>query len=492
MLIDPATRRGPRRWCARTTRASSRRHGRPTARGALLGRRSATGRSTSSPSTSPAGAVRQVTDTVGGAQFPELSPDGDADLRRLHARRVRSVFAPRSSRSGRRRRRLRQLKLGRAAKPEQPTEARRDPARTPRARAPTVPGARSCPTFWTPIVETDGGEIVVGAATAMSDALGRHAYAVDAGWAARRARPDWHAAYAYDRWRPTLFASYSDDTDPDSRRRRCAAASSSPARCCRSATCAGPRRCSRGFDAQTDTLTCATIGRACRTRRAGAICARCAAAGCTTAAGSSATRSAPKKASRSRRRPRRAGRALGSDADAGAAMFDARAYQPRRSAATPSLAGRVAAAGELGRRSARGACSRPAAPGRRTRRSTSAATPSACCAASRRRTSIGTRAAVANLDLRFPLARLQRGAGSWPLFLHVAPRAPRSSTPATPGTRAFRVGRHPHVDRRRAVARPRRPPLRAADARRRRRVDARSRRAIAAARAFFGRIGYAF
>jgi outer membrane protein assembly factor BamA len=30
---------------------------------------------------------------------------------------------------------------------------------------------------------------------------------------------------------------------------------------------------------------------------------------------------------------------------------------------------------------------------------------------------IGSRAAVANLDLRFPLARVQRGAGSWPVFL---------------------------------------------------------------------------
>ena len=28
-----------------------------------------------------------------------------------------------------------------------------------------------------------------------------------------RARPDWHIAYAYDRWRPTFFAAYSDDTD---------------------------------------------------------------------------------------------------------------------------------------------------------------------------------------------------------------------------------------------------------------------------------------
>ena len=37
-------------------------------------------------------------------------------------------------------------------------------------------------------------------------------YVVEGGWSVR-ARPDWQVAYAYDRWRPTLFAAYSDDTD---------------------------------------------------------------------------------------------------------------------------------------------------------------------------------------------------------------------------------------------------------------------------------------
>src|SRR4029077_14162696 len=48
------------------------------------------------------------------------------------------------------------------------------------------------PTSWTPVVASDAGEVVVGAGTATNDALGRHAYAVDAEWAADRARPDWH------------------------------------------------------------------------------------------------------------------------------------------------------------------------------------------------------------------------------------------------------------------------------------------------------------
>ena len=69
------------------------------------------------------------------------------------------------------------------------------------------------PRFWTPTVESDSDELVIGAATGSFDALGRHAYGVEGGWATR-ARPDWRIAYAYDRWRPTFFVSASDDTDP--------------------------------------------------------------------------------------------------------------------------------------------------------------------------------------------------------------------------------------------------------------------------------------
>ena len=75
------------------------------------------------------------------------------------------------------------------------------------------PWSTLIPTFWTPTVESDGDELVVGAATGSADALGRHAYGIEAGWSART-RPDWQVAYAYDRWRPTLFAAFSDDTDP--------------------------------------------------------------------------------------------------------------------------------------------------------------------------------------------------------------------------------------------------------------------------------------
>jgi hypothetical protein len=55
---------------------------------------------------------------------------------------------------------------------------------------------------------------VFGVATGSIDALARHAYGVEAGWSTARARPDWQVAYAYDRWRPTFFVATADDTDP--------------------------------------------------------------------------------------------------------------------------------------------------------------------------------------------------------------------------------------------------------------------------------------
>jgi WD40 repeat protein len=76
------------------------------------------------------------------------------------------------------------------------------------------PWGTLAPRFWTPTLESDSDEVVVGAASVSADVLRRHIYAAEVGWATSRARPDWQVAYAYDRWRPTFFATVSDDTDP--------------------------------------------------------------------------------------------------------------------------------------------------------------------------------------------------------------------------------------------------------------------------------------
>jgi hypothetical protein len=70
------------------------------------------------------------------------------------------------------------------------------------------------PQYWAPVIESNNGETSAGAATAGTDALGRHTYGTTIVWAATRLRPDWSVAYAYDRWWPTLFVNFSDDTDP--------------------------------------------------------------------------------------------------------------------------------------------------------------------------------------------------------------------------------------------------------------------------------------
>jgi hypothetical protein len=77
------------------------------------------------------------------------------------------------------------------------------------------------PTAWSPIVEWTSEDVRVGAATGGRDVLGYHAYAVAATWLVSSPAgvttpaaevPDWFASYAYDRWRPTLFAAASSET----------------------------------------------------------------------------------------------------------------------------------------------------------------------------------------------------------------------------------------------------------------------------------------
>ncbi len=77
------------------------------------------------------------------------------------------------------------------------------------------------PTSWTPVLETGGDQVRVGAGIGGYDVLGYHAYAATATWLVASpqgaptpgaATPDWQLGYAYDRWRPTFFLSAASDT----------------------------------------------------------------------------------------------------------------------------------------------------------------------------------------------------------------------------------------------------------------------------------------
>ena len=78
----------------------------------------------------------------------------------------------------------------------------------------------------------------------MADALGRHGYAVDAGWSGARARPGLARRLRLRSLAPHAVCQLLRRHRSRPGRRRYGAASSSPARCSASAASAGPTRCS--------------------------------------------------------------------------------------------------------------------------------------------------------------------------------------------------------------------------------------------------------
>jgi len=351
------------------------------------------------------GTVSQVTDSTSGAQFPEVAPDGSliyvgytadgydlfslsSDSFRLKPEATLPAFHQGADQSGFHR----QI--------EDVASESYKPLRT------------LVPTYWEPVIESDAGETHVGAATAMSDALGRHGYSASAAWTGSRARPDWSAAYAYDRWRPTIIASYSDDTDPiiggEVRSRELFAGALLPFRKIR-----WSQTLMAGFDAETQTVACSA---ACRlvgaprrdlhSIRAGWLydSRRLFRRSISTEEGVAVE--AAVEGSR---------RAFGSDADASAAVFDARAFQ-RVFGRHAVLAVRLAAATGWGDAAARrrfsAAGSGPSTPafdfGRDTIGLLRGFDPEDV---------VGPNAAVFNADLRVPIVRVERGPGLWPIFV---------------------------------------------------------------------------
>ena len=155
------------------------------------------------------GVVRELADAGVGAQSPALSPDG-----------TRLVFVGYSPDGYD----LYSLPIGSlrwtavAAEPAVLTLARGESAEPSDVNAIATstrysPWPTLTPRFWVPYFEADGEHTIVGAATGGFDALGRHAYALTAGWAVPRNRADVQAEYSYTRWWPALFVGASDDTD---------------------------------------------------------------------------------------------------------------------------------------------------------------------------------------------------------------------------------------------------------------------------------------
>jgi Tol biopolymer transport system component len=172
------------------------------------------------------GNPRQLTSMSGGAKWPDISPDGSTIVFVGYTVNGFDLFTM-------------PYPLGDAAAPRLPavTDVEVDPR--PRADTrvgpydrdvgadPRVRPARYSPwptlrpTSWTPIVESDSTQLRIGAATGGFDVLAYHAYSASATWLVSgpadaprpgAATPDWNISYAYDRWRPTLFVSASNAT----------------------------------------------------------------------------------------------------------------------------------------------------------------------------------------------------------------------------------------------------------------------------------------
>jgi hypothetical protein len=244
----------------------------------------------------------------------------------------------------------------------------------------------------------------------MSDVLGRHAYAADAAWPADRARPDWHVAYAYDRWRPTIVAAYSDDTDPlpggRVRSREAAAGLLLPFRRLR-----WSETLHTAFAAQTDTIECdVSCGaggprRDLRSIRGGWL--HDSRRGFLRSIGTEEGFSVETSVETSRK-------ALGADADGGAAILDARAFH-RAFGRHSVLAARLAVAASWGPRNARRVFS-AGGPGPASTAFDFGRDTIGLLRGFAAKDIVGTRAAVLNLDARVPVLRVQRGAGGWPIF----------------------------------------------------------------------------
>ena len=157
-------------------------------------------------------ARRQLTHVSGGATWPDVSPDGKTIVFVGYTTDGYDIFTmPYAD-----------------ARSSAPTPFTMTPAPVPQAAtapaidaAPYSPLPTLAPVFWEPVFESDSAQLRLGATTAGRDVLGYHSYVASATWLVSgpsnavdpgRATPDWFVSYAYDRWRPTLFVAASAET----------------------------------------------------------------------------------------------------------------------------------------------------------------------------------------------------------------------------------------------------------------------------------------
>ncbi len=153
-------------------------------------------------------ALRQLTNTTGGATWPVVSPDGKSIVYVGYTATGFDLFqmlhAPGPEGPG--------LRTN-----EEPAQVLGAPDLQVRG-VPYRPWHTLPPTSWSPVIDGTNDVWRIGAAVAGTDVLGYHAYSAQvtalAGVpsAAPTARLNWDLTYVYGRWRPGVFAATSRET----------------------------------------------------------------------------------------------------------------------------------------------------------------------------------------------------------------------------------------------------------------------------------------
>jgi hypothetical protein len=367
-------------------------------------------------------AIRQLTHSTGGALWPDVSADGRTIAFAGYATAGYDVFTmpyPTSADGS-----TGQQPFETSGAPGAASDAGTAPQTVPSASY--NPLATLAPTSWTPLISNDGVSLRLGGLVSGADVLGYHAFAARATWLVStttdaplpsQAAPDWQITYVYDRWRPSFYAAASLATS----------FSVGPA------TPAGTASDSTLRETTIEGGVLYPIVHARIFHVAQASIAR--SHGDFTFPDSVVTRNrTPLRAAWQTSNAREYGysisredginigataevvrQALGSDADATTYTADARAYVP---GALPHhilamrLSGGVSNGDPtVGRTFVLGGSSVGTVTDFGSRSSSLLrGFPDAAFA--------GTRVALANLEYRFPVLRLQRGFGTWPIFFH--------------------------------------------------------------------------
>jgi hypothetical protein len=151
------------------------------------------------------GAPVRLTNVLGGAFEPSVSPDGLEIAFSDYSARGFDVHVARMD-----------LSTSSPAPPFVDTHPppRPDPPPASGAVEPYRPWTMLWPRFWTPWIQLGDSQNRLGAATGGSDALFRHVWGFRALYGSKTGHVDTSAFYIYDRFRPTLLLTAQNEVDP--------------------------------------------------------------------------------------------------------------------------------------------------------------------------------------------------------------------------------------------------------------------------------------